>query len=167
MDASHIIYAQERPADSAAIEHMNNISFGAARFTRAAFLIRERCAHDLELSLVAWDGDKIVGSVRQTRIVIGQVNALLLGPLVVDVCYKNIGIGRELMCRALMQAQAGGHGLVLLVGDRSYYERFGFKPHTLPLILPAPADPQRILICELKLGTAQRATGRVRPMNSA
>jgi len=166
MNESHIIYAQERVTDACAIEQMNAHSFGAARFTRAAFLIRERFFHDLELSLIALNDEKIVGSVRQTKIVIGKMPALLLGPLVVDACYKNMGIGGELMRRALAQAQTRGHGFVFLVGDRSYYERFGFKIHTLPIILPAPADPQRILVCELKSGQCAQAIGQVRALNS-
>jgi len=166
MNISHIVYAQERSADESAIEQMNKRIFGAARFTRAAFLIRERYAHDLELSFVALKGDKIVGSVRQTRIVIGYMPALLLGPLVVDEDYKNIGIGRALMSRAVTAARTGGHKLILLVGDESYYARFGFRPHRQPITLPAPADPHRVLICELEQGTQIQATGKVRALNS-
>jgi len=163
MNISHIVYAQERFGDDAVIERLNRLSFGAARFTRAAFLIRERGTHDLDLSLVALNGDKIVGSVRQTRIIIAAVPALLLGSLVVDEYYKNNGIGAELMRRALALAQTKGQGLVLLVGDASYYMRFGFKRVSPGQItLPAPADPQRILACELQSGQLAKATGAVR-----
>jgi len=166
MTISHIHYAQEQLEHAPAIEQMNKSSFGAARFTRAAFLIRERCPHDLELSLVALDGEKIVGSVRQTRIIIGELPALLLGPLVVDEGYKNIGIGRELMCRAVLLAREGGHKLILLVGDESYYGRFGFKPVTQSITLPAPADPRRILACELEKGVMSQAKGIARGASS-
>jgi len=161
MTISHIDYVQERLADAPAIEQMNKSSFGAARFTRAAFLIREKCRHDLELSLVARDGTKIVGSVRQTRILIGTLPALLLGPLVVHESYKNIGIGRELMRRAVESAKVKGYKLILLVGDESYYGRFGFKPLAQPVTLPAPADPRRILACALEQGILSQATGFV------
>jgi len=149
-----------------AIEQLNRLSFGAARFTRAAYLIREKSGHECELSFIALNGDKIVGSVRQTKIVIGQLPALLLGPLVVDDHYKNIGIGAGLMRRAIAAAQSHGHQLILLVGDESYYVRFGFTAHKPPIILPAPADRQRVLIYEITPGVAQQATGRVRPINS-
>jgi len=166
MCMSHLTYAQEQTADADFIEQMNSSTFGASRFTRAAFLLRERCAHDLALSLVAWNGEKIIGSVRQTPIIIGKLPALLLGPLVVHESHKNIGIGRELMRRAVLLAKTGGHKLILLVGDESYYGRFGFKPHKPPIILPAPADPQRILVCELEAGACEQAKGRVRARNS-
>jgi len=167
MNKLHIHYVLERPADDHAIELLNRFSFGAARFTRAAFLIRERYAHDRELSLVAFEGDRLVGSVRQTRIVIGMMPALLLGPLVVDEHYKNRGIGQELMRRALQLGQQKGQKLVLLIGDQSYYQRFGFKPVSYQkIILPAPADPQRILLCELEAGAERLATGKVHHINS-
>jgi len=166
MNISHVTYAQERIADDTVIEQLNRFSFGASRFTRAAFLIREKCPHDLELSLVAIDGSQIIGSVRQTRIVIGSVPALLLGPLVVHAHYKNIGIGRQLMQRAVATAKAGGHKLILLVGDESYYGRFGFKPCSRPITLPAPVDPRRILVCALVEEALRQATGMVRAANS-
>jgi len=164
MNISHITYAQENLADETAIEQINRRVFGAARFTRAAYLIREKSHHDPTLSLVAFDGGQLVGSVRQTRIVIGQMPALLLGPLVVHEHYKNIGIGAQLMQRAVAAAQSAEYKLILLIGDEHYYARFGFRPLLQPITLPAPADPHRILICELVPGAAQQATGRVQAL---
>jgi predicted N-acetyltransferase YhbS len=66
------------------------------------------------------------------------------------------------MARALEAARGAGHGLVLLVGDQPYYERFGFKP--VPkgkLDLPGPVDPARLLAVELTPGALAGASGRV------
>ena len=86
--------------------------------------------------------------------------ALVLGPLITDPSLRNLGIGRELMNRALLEAQREGYEYVLLVGDEPYYGKFGFervKPGSVTL--PGPADPMRILGCELVPGAAARYSG--------
>ncbi len=49
----------------------------------------------------------------------------MLGPLTVDPAFGSRGIGGALMRASLDAARAGGHGLVILVGDAPYYARFG------------------------------------------
>jgi predicted N-acetyltransferase YhbS len=48
---------------------------------------------------------------------IGQTPALLLGPLTVEPPFRERGIGQALIERALENAKAKGHRLVVLVGD--------------------------------------------------
>jgi predicted N-acetyltransferase YhbS len=148
-----------------AVETMGAQAFGPGRFARAAFRLREGVAADQALSFIALmdqgavhSGGKtvpgapvLVGSVLVTPISIGGKSALLLGPLVVDPKYKNMGIGRELMNRAVEKAHAMGHELMILVGDEPYYGRFGFRAVPAGQItLPGPVDPARLLAFELK-----------------
>lgn len=155
----------ETPDLDEAIEELSAAAFGPGRFARAAFRLREGVMHERELSFVAMmdraDGAaSLAGSVRLTRIQIGGVPALVLGPLVVPPAAKNIGIGRELMNRSLFEAARRGHKLVILVGDFAYYAKFGFKRVPAGRIrLPGPADPARTLYCELVEGSLAQCQG--------
>jgi predicted N-acetyltransferase YhbS len=65
--------------------------------------------------------------------------------------------------KSLDAARAAGHGLVLLVGDMSYYGRMGFAP--VPpgrLVFAGPVDPERLLYCELVEGAFEGVQGKVR-----
>ena len=59
--------------------------------------------------------------MRLTPVRIGETPALLLGPLTVEPPFREHGIGSALIERALEDAKAKGHRLVLLVGDEPYY----------------------------------------------
>ncbi len=118
----------------------------------------------LGLSFTARVGSLLVGSVRLSPIVIGQTKALLLGPLTVEPPFRDRGIGQALIARALDEAKAQGHGLVVLVGDEPYYGKCGFKPVPKGQItLDGPVDPARLLIAELSPGAAGGIGGVIRP----
>src|SRR5205807_6242899 len=117
----------ETADDALAIERLHERTFGPGRYARTAFRIREGAAHLVDLSFTAWIGTLLVGSVRLTPIRIGESKALLLGPLTVEPPFRERGIGQALIERALAQASAAGHRLVVLVGDEPYYAKCGFK----------------------------------------
>lgn len=149
------VIREELPADSAVIELLLDVAFGPGRFAKTAYRLREGIPHDPRLSFVAIAGDRLVGSVRLTPILIGDAPALLLGPLAVEPAFSGRGAGRELVRTALLAARAAGHRLVLLVGDQPYYGPLGFVP-VAPghVTLPGPVDPRRLLVCELVEGAA-------------
>lgn len=137
----------ELPAHSTEIETINAEAFGPGRFARAAFRIREQGPHEEALSFVARCGESVVGSVRLTRVMIGEKPALLLGPLAVRPDYKNLGIGRKLVSTAVEAARASGGKAVLLVGDAPYYGPLGFEQIDAGTVaLPGPVDPARLLV---------------------
>ena len=154
----------ETPADAEAIERLNERTFGPGRYARTAYRIRERREHMLSLSFVARVGTLLVGSVRLTPIRIGEAKALLLGPLTVEPPFRSHGIGRALIARAIADAKAQGHRLVLLVGDAPFYGRAGFKP--IPdgeVTMPGPVDPARLLVHELVPGAFEGVRGEIKP----
>ncbi|MBI5261600.1 MAG: N-acetyltransferase [Bradyrhizobium sp.] len=154
----------ERPADAQAIERLHERTFGPGRFVLSAYRIREHVDHLLELSFTAWVGTLLVGSVRQLPILVGDAPALLLGPLTVEPPFRARGVGRALLERALADAKAQGHRLVLLVGDAPYYSRVGFKP--VPkgrAIMPGPVDYNRLLVAELVECAFEGVSGPIRP----
>jgi predicted N-acetyltransferase YhbS len=87
---------------------------------------------------------------------------VLLGPLAVDEARRSRGIGGALMRRALTAARRRKHRGVLLVGDATYYWRFGFSGEkTTALWLPGPYERDRLLACELTPGALDGARGLI------
>jgi predicted N-acetyltransferase YhbS len=154
----------ETSNDAQAIERLHERTFGPGRFVLSAYRIREHVDHLLDLSFTAWIGTLLVGSVRQLPVVVGDTKALLLGPLTVEPPFRSRGVGRVLLERALQDAKAKGHRLVLLVGDEAYYSRAGFK--VVPqgrATMPGPVDYSRLLIAELIDGAFDGVSGAIRP----
>jgi len=154
----------ETKSDSQAIERLHERTFGPGRFVLTAYRLREHVDHLLDLSYTARIGTLLVGSVRQLPVCIGETRALLLGPLTVEPPFRKRGVGRALLERALSDAKAKGHRLVLLVGDDSYYGRVGFK--RVPkgrAVMPGPIDYNRLLVAELADGSFEGVSGAVRP----
>jgi predicted N-acetyltransferase YhbS len=154
----------ETAADAPAIERLHERTFGPGRYARSAYRIREKMTHRLDLSFTARIGTLLVGSVRLTSICIGDVRALLLGPLTVEPPFRSHGIGRALIMRALDEARAKQHRLVVLVGDEPFYGRVGFK-RTPPgrIQMPGPVDRARVLVHELVPGAFDGVSGLIRP----
>src|SRR4051794_27754496 len=154
----------ETPKDAQAIERLHERTFGPGRFVLSAYRLRDHVDHLLDLSFTARIGTLMVGSVRQLPICIGDTPALLLGPLTVEPPFRERGIGRALLDRALADAKAAGHRIVVLVGDEAYYSRVGFK--SIPkgrTAMPGPVDPARLLVCELVDGAFEGISGPIRP----
>jgi predicted N-acetyltransferase YhbS len=162
-EASFIIKA-ETPDDAAAIERLHERTFGPGRFARTAFRIREGRGHVLALSFTARIGTLLVGSVRLTPIRIGEAAALMLGPLTVEPPFRQRGIGAALIKRALQDAKAQGHRLIVLVGDEPYYAKNGFRRIPKGQVkMPGPVDPARLLVAELNAGAFEGVSGLILP----
>src|SRR5689334_2917267 len=154
----------ETAADATAVERLHERTFGPGRYARTAFRIREGRGHLLDLSFTARIGTLLIGSVRLTPICIGETPALLLGPLTVEPPFRSRGVGTTLIKRALEDARAAGHKLVVLVGDEPIYAKSGFK--RIPkgrAKMPGPVDPARLLIAELVAGAFEGVAGMIRP----
>lgn len=169
MTPADVTFVPETPQFDAEIECINAEAFGPGRFARAAYHIREGGPHRRDLSFVALIDGKVVGSIKMTPIAAGEGRALLLGPLAVQVAYKNLRIGKKLVAIALEAAKADGWDLVILVGDRPYYAPLGFTK-VVPygqLQMPRPVDPSRLLACELTEGALDGFVGEVVHANLA
>ena len=92
-----------------------------------------------ELSLVAIEDDQVVGHVLATRAHVEGRPALGLGPLSVLPRRQRAGLGTALMHAVLGAADALGEPLVGLLGNPSYYRRFGFVP-ARPVGISAPVS---------------------------
>jgi predicted N-acetyltransferase YhbS len=154
----------ESAGDAQAIERLHERTFGPGRFVLSAYRLREHVDHLLDLSFTARIGTLLVGSVRQLPILVGDTSALMLGPLTVEPPFRSRGVGRALLDRALAEAKAKGHRLVLLVGDEAYYSRVGFKMIPKGRVkMPGPVDYTRLLVAELVDGAFSEVSGAIRP----
>lgn len=154
----------ETADDAAAIERLHERTFGPGRFAKTAYRLREQAAHRFDVSFTARIGTLLVGSVWLSPVRIGETKALLLGPLTVEPAFRERGVGQALIERALKEAKAKGHRLVILVGDEPYYGKCGFK--RVPpgrATMPGPVDPARLLLAELESGAFDDVAGPIRP----
>ncbi len=124
------------------------------RLTQAAFLHAEHSSHteqfivnalrdagQLTFSLVALDGEQVVGHVALSPVTIssGVTGWYGLGPISVWPAQQGQGIGSALMHAALAALRQHGAAGCVLLGDPGYYARFGFRPQpglTLPGVPP-------------------------------
>ena len=106
----------------------------------------------------------IIGSIRYWPVYLGpnKLSCLLLGPLAVHPICQGEGIGAKLILKTLNLAEQYGWERIILVGDESYYSRFGFKKKLAKdLIFPNPVNQDRLLALELKPGSLKRVKGLV------
>jgi predicted N-acetyltransferase YhbS len=164
MNTGPFTFRLEEPGDHSQIESLHRDVFGPGRFARAAYRLREGVRHEAGLSFVAHTDGQLVASVRLTRIEIGGRPALLLGPLVVKPSFKGQGAGKALVRMAVAAAREAGHRIVLLVGDEPYYGPLGFSAlEPYAITLPAPVDPNRVLVAGLADGALDGLSGAATP----
>lgn len=138
-------FTHEQPQDADAIEALLDHAFGPGRFTKVSERVREFAEFRPEMSFCAWEGSRLVGSVRMWAIHVGGTPAIFLGPLAVLAEGRKSGTGGELVRRASAAAQAAGFP-VLLVGDEPYFGRFGYsRAAGAHVRLPGPVDQRRVL----------------------
>src|SRR5437667_7080213 len=154
----------ERGSDVAAREALLDLAFGANRQTRTRQRLRDGRTPAEGLAFSAVRGGRLVGTVRLWHVSAGGVSALMLGPLAVGDTCRKLGVGAALMDHALAAAKARGHRAVILLGDASYYARFGFSPvKTGELSLPGAFERDRLLGLELGEGALDSAWGMIAP----
>lgn len=121
------------------------------------------------LDLVAIDQDgTLCGSIRYWPVEVDSADGgteimLWLGPLAVHKDAAGKGIGASLMRASMQIARSMGFGAILLIGDASWYQRFGFSAaHTGNLTLPGPCDANRLLMATLNGEPALGCCGMIR-----
>ncbi|CAK0758558.1 putative acetyltransferase [Azospirillaceae bacterium] len=153
----------EQASHAVIIEALLDEAFGKARSTKTVYRLREGVSPVTDLCFVGLEGDRVVGAIRFWPVVIeSKTPALLLGPIVVASDRRKVGYGGKLIRYGVECAAAFNHKVILLVGDVSYYERFGFSRRvTQALSLPGPVDEERFLGLELTPGALTGVSGRL------
>ncbi|MBX7539508.1 GNAT family N-acetyltransferase [Qipengyuania sphaerica] len=132
----------EKPADHAQIAVLTDAAFAEVEHSDGSEVrIVEglRQDGDLALSLVAEDGERIIGHVAVSPVTISDGNEgwYGLGPISVLPQHQREGVGLRLMQRAIADMREMGAKGIVLLGEPAYYSRFGFE-HDPKLTYPGP-----------------------------
>lgn len=115
---------EETRADCAAIRRVHLESFPSA--SEAGLVDDLRAEGDIRLSLVMEEGGAIVGHVLFSRMT-APFRALGLAPVAVLPSCRRRGVAARLIETGLALAAARGWEAVFVLGDATYYGRFGFE----------------------------------------
>jgi len=163
---AHII-RKEQLEDIGDINKLHQKRLGPGRFAKTSYRIREKAAYDISCSHVALIDENIIGSVRQTWTYFKpEQKCLFLGPLVVEKEASLSGVGQALLKAAIMSATECEAQAIILIGDYVYYKKVGFevaKQLGHCIILPGPADVNRILIKNISLKQDEFLEGNMKP----
>ena len=152
----------EQAGDRAAIEALNDRAFGPGRFAKVSYAVREEARARPDLSVCAFEGGELVGSVHLSEIGLGARDVLFLGPLAVDAVCRGRGLGGALMRQAVAAAREAGAPGILLVGDLPLFSPHGFvRVPAGQVQTPRPLDPSRLLWLELADGGLEAVSGRI------
>jgi putative acetyltransferase len=153
----------ERPTD---FESVREVLVGAFARTDEADLVD--CLRDDALriaSLVAVDGDRVVGHAMFSRVWIEDGDATTavasLAPIAVRPDCQRRGIGSALIVHGIEVCRDGGWPAIVVVGHTAYYPRFGFSAATVEH-LDTPYRGEHFMGLELHPGALGRLRGRVR-----
>lgn len=133
MSAMSIEIREQLPGDDEAVHRVVGAAFAdGGRVAALAVALRARTGR--QASLVAVDGDRIVGHTHLSVSWIDDprrlVEVLVLSPLSVTPDRQREGIGGKLLAEAVRAAAHLGAPLLFLEGDPRYYSRHGWLPAT-------------------------------------
>lgn len=135
-----------------AVEHLLDAAFGADRFGRTAYRIRQGMAAVRALSFALVDKGALVGTIQcwpvAHRAADGTMTPLVMvGPVAVHPDVQRSGHGHRLMAHMLAAAATAADGALMMIGDPEYYGRFfGFDADaTGTWDLPGPYEKRRLL----------------------
>jgi len=138
--------------DPQAVEELLDAAFEPTRKQRTSYLIRQGTQPLPALSFAALDDeDWLVGAIQISPAGLtdpqGRAHPLLMvGPVAVHPAHQSEGYGKALMATALGAIDPAAALPQVLIGDASYYGRFGFEAAPRGWRCPGPWDPARLLV---------------------
>jgi putative acetyltransferase len=128
----NIIIRNEIESDIEAIGEITKTAFAnlpISNHTEQFIINALRDANALTISLVAEADNKVVGHIAFSPVTIsdGSSDWYGLGPISVSPEFQKQDVGRALVHEGLSLVKSLGARGCVLVGDRDYYERFGFR----------------------------------------
>ena len=160
-----LVIRPETPEDSAAIRSANEEAFEDS--TEADLVEKLRSRQAYTLSLVATDGDKVIGHILFSPVTIesrdNSFGALGLGPMAVLPSHQRKGVGSQLIYAGLQECKRLGHEIVAVLGHPDYYPRFGFVPASrYGIQCEYDVPDEAFMILELRPGALSGRSGVVK-----
>lgn len=128
--------------------------------------LRETDAFIPKLSLVAEQGNEIIGHILLTKIKIKNPSqifeALSLAPVSVKPSYQRQGVGGKLIQEAQKKACDLGYKAIALIGHEEYYPRFGYQAASrFNIQFPFEAPDESCMILELEKDILKEVDGMI------
>lgn len=153
----------EQPRDREHVRTVNESAFGHS--DEADLIDRLRLERAVLLSLVAEVDGQIVGHILFSRMTVetahGAVAAVSLAPMAVLPGHQDHGVGTRLVLDGLAKLRDRGEWVVIVLGHKEYYPRFGFSPEKARY-LTSPFPPDAFMALELSDGALAAVQGVVR-----
>ena len=129
-DKKAICIVEERFQDQAEIRAVYIAAFEGKE--EADVVDKLRNTSPTFISLVAMMDEKVIGHilftpVRLIQMVDWSIEGMGLAPLAVLPEFQNQGVGTALCSEGLKRVKSAGNPFVVVLGDPSYYARFGFE----------------------------------------
>jgi putative acetyltransferase len=161
--SSSLFIRDEQPPDGEQVRKVNEAAFG--RSDEADLIDRLRVEGAILLSLVAEVDGQIIGHILFSRMMAettqGPLAAVSLAPLAILPDYQGHHVGSQLVRRGLAELRDRGEGVVIVLGHKEYYPRFGFSPEKARY-LGSPFPPDAFMALELSDGALAGVHGTVR-----
>jgi putative acetyltransferase len=159
----NLIIREEQAGDRAAIFDVVTRAF--QQDAEARLVDRLRDGGYVRLSLVAEADSEVIGHVLYSDLPIVSdertTPALALAPMAVVPEHQSHGIGSQLIRRSLEILRERGHQIVVVLGHKHYYPRFGFSPE-LAKPLESPYAGDSFMALELAPGALSGVRGAVK-----
>jgi len=126
----NILVRKEEEKDYKKIYEVNKLAFGQENESKLIEKIRKGKNFIPDLSLVAEIGNKIVGHIMFSKIIIvgsSVFETLALAPMAVIPAFQKQGIGSELIKKGMARAKELGFDYIIVLGHKDYYPKFGFE----------------------------------------
>jgi putative acetyltransferase len=153
----------ERFEDRREVGEVNEAAFG--RPDEADLVDRLREEGVVVLAMVAEFDSQIVGHILFSRMAIetaeGDVAAVSLAPMAVLPGHQGRQVGSRLVRHGLAELRARGERIVIVLGHKDYYPRFGFSSDKARNLL-SPFPPEAYMALELVEGALKSVRGAVR-----
>jgi putative acetyltransferase len=158
-----VLLRDEQPGDREQVRTVNETAFG--RSDEANLIDRLRAEEAILLSLVAEIDSRIIGHILFSRMTVataqGPIAAVSLAPMAVLPEHQGRNVGSEMVQRGLAQLRNQGERIVIVLGHKHYYPRFGFSTEKARC-LASPFPPEAFMALELVYSALEGIHGTVR-----